>query len=187
MTFFKHFLTFLVLVLVLSLVLSFVSKDNQVYNESDFGNNIVQVIESDVAVNMSSECDPCNCAGIYQSYLNAYSNCIVFGGYYCTLAQQYWSAYQSCLHKEPECPNGFIYDGCNCYSGVHFPQGYVGFVWGNGFYVVQNCGISPANNCCPPGFTFDGANCHYFGLYFPAGYQGFVWNNAFYTTPGPCN
>lgn len=135
---------------------------------------------------LTTECDPCNCAGLYQNYLVLYNNCIVYGGSYCTQAQQALSSYYSCLGKEPTCPPGFEFDGCNCYSGVHFPSGYNGFVFGNGFYVQQNCSISTANNCCPSGFTFDGANCNYVGLYFPPGYTGFVYGNAFYTTPGPC-
>lgn len=78
------------------------------------------------------------------------------------------------------CPTGFTYDGANCYSGVHWPSGYQGFVWNGGFYVKRNCSISTANNCCPPNFVFDGANCHYPLLYVPEGYTGFVLGNSFY-------
>jgi len=91
--------------------------------------------------------------------------------------------YWACKAKKPSCPNGFVYDGANCYSRLHFPAGYSGFIWGNGFYTKQNCAKSRANNCCPPGYIFDGANCHFFGLYFPSGWEPFIWNNAFYLKP----
>jgi len=73
------------------------------------------------------------------------------------------------------CPNGYTYDGENCYSGVHFPSGYEGFIWNNTFYTSSN------GTTCPNGFTYDGANCHS-GLYFP-GWEGFIWNNTFYLVP----
>jgi len=123
---------------------------------------------------------------LYQQYLVLYSNCITYGGQACQLADDKYEEYLACLELVPQCPPGFEFDGCNCYSGVHFPEGYTGFVYNNGFYVEQNCNISTANDCCPKGFEFDGQNCHYNGLYFPDGYEGFVWNNAFYTKPGPC-
>ena len=80
------------------------------------------------------------------------------------------------------CPSGSKFDGANCYFGVHFPEGYEGFVYKNSFYTKQNCAISTANDCCPPGSIFDGANC-YFGVHFPYWYDGFVYNNSFYTQP----
>lgn len=73
------------------------------------------------------------------------------------------------------CPSGYTYDGNNCYSGVHFPSGYEGFIWNNTFYTSSN------GTTCPNGFTYDGANCHS-GLYFP-GWEGFIWNNTFYLVP----
>ena len=71
----------------------------------------------------------------------------------------------------PPCPGTFTYDGANCYSGLHIPNGYQGFIFGNSFYVKQRC--------CPPGYTFDGANC-YSGVHYPSGYNGFIYNNTFY-------
>lgn len=122
-----------------------------------------------------------NASVIYEGY------CRIFGGAsgYCTLALFYEVLYYSCLEDDPtvQCPYGFEFDGANCYSGVHFPSGYTGFVLGNGFYTQQNCSISTANDCCPPGFAFDGANCHYWELYFPSEYEGFVLNNTFYVKP----
>jgi len=143
------------------------------------------VADSQTNVN-SDECDPCNCADVYQQYLVLSANCVTNGGTACQEADEKYEKYLACLELVPQCPPGFIFDGCNCYSGVHFPDGYTGFVCNNGFYVKQNCEISTENDCYPEGFEFDGANCHYFGLYFPDGYVGFVWNNAFYTKPGPC-
>jgi hypothetical protein len=102
----------------------------------------------------------------------------------CNEAQVYNLLYLSCKNKIPTvCPGGFSYDGANCYSGLHFPSGYNGFVWGNGFYTQQNCNISTSNNCCPAGFGYDGANCHFWGLYFPSNYEAFIWNNTFYVKP----
>ena len=79
-----------------------------------------------------------------------------------------------------ECPPGFVFDGLNCYSGVHYPSGYKGFIYGRGFYTEQNCSISTDNECCPQGFTYDGANCHFFGKYFPSGATAFIYNRTFY-------
>lgn len=82
------------------------------------------------------------------------------------------------------CPEGFFFDGANCHSGLTFPNGFEGFIYGNGFYVQQNCDLIQTNDCCPDNFTYDGANC-YSGVHFPAnqGWDPFVWNNAFYVHP----
>ena len=109
---------------------------------------------------------------------------------YCNEARYYWDAYWACKNKKPICPSGFVFDGANCYSKIHIPQGYSGFIWGpNGdkwdrsFYVKPNCNISRANNCCPSGTTYDGANCRYYNVYVPAGWEPFIWNGAFYVKP----
>ena len=121
-----------------------------------------------------------DCSGLYSTYQVYSTYCQLGFPGYCSAAQNYYSQYIACLNSTIHCPNGFTYDGANCYSGVHFPSGYNGFIYGNGFYVQQNCGISTANNCCPNGFGYDGANCHYWGLYFPSSYEPFIYNNAFY-------
>jgi len=102
--------------------------------------------------------------------------------------------YEICQNLPPQCPEGFVYDGKNCYSGIHIPQGFRGFIWRNGFYVAPNCDkvgedgkpvlVEVDENCCPPGFGFDGKNCHYWGVYIPKEYDGgFIYNNAFYARP----
>ena len=126
--------------------------------------------------------DACDCRNSYDAYIQSSIQCRAYGNYYghCDRA---WSDYQfwvRCTQKTDHCPNGFSFDGANCYSAVHFPSGYNGFIWGSGFYTQQNCSISTSNNCCPPGFGYDGANCHYWGLYFPSDYEPFIYNNCFY-------
>ena len=124
----------------------------------------------------------CNCDNAYNSYITYYIQCQAYGNVWghCTAANNAWNLYVSCLAQTNHCPTGFIFDSANCYSGIHFPSGYNGFIWGNGFYTQRNCSISTANNCCPNGYGFDGANCHYWGVYFPSDYQPFIWNNTFY-------
>ena len=78
-----------------------------------------------------------------------------------------------------DCPPGYTYDGANCYSGVHYPSGYEGFIWSRNFYTKRNCSISTANNCCPSGYSFDGANC-YSGKWHPSGWDPFIWQRTFY-------
>lgn len=129
--------------------------------------------------------DPCGCVNLYDAYISYYVMCQAFGNVWghCTFASTYFSLYNNCLNKEIVCPPGFEFDGANCHSGIYFPQGYNGFILGNGFYTQQNCSISTANNCCPSNFGFDGANCHYWGLYFPSNYESFIYKNAFYVKP----
>jgi len=102
--------------------------------------------------------DPCNCYPIYAEYRNANMACLI-NGTRCDEVNYHWNRYQICTTQPPNCPSGFVYDGCNCHSEVYIPSGYQGFVWGNSLYVRQNCGISGSNNCCPTGYGFDGANC----------------------------
>jgi hypothetical protein len=127
----------------------------------------------------------CNCDAEWYAYNIEMNSCRYYGNQYgfCDRANIYLALWNNCKNKTPGCPGGFSYDGANCYSGVHFPSGYNGFVYGNGFYTQQNCNISTANDCCPPGFGYDGANCHYWGLYFPSNYEAFIWNNTFYLKP----
>ncbi len=152
---------------------------------------IIEKSETDISILEKGGCDPCGCSGIYIDYLNARSNCVIRGGYYCKIADAKYSQYINCLSSTPTCPSNYIFDGCNCYSQIHYPDGYEPFTFGNAFYVAQNCSISSNNNCCPPGFQFDGANCwsgHYFyqdGEF--ANIEGFGWGGAFFTTAGPCN
>ncbi len=126
--------------------------------------------------------DPCGCDNIYSAWVTYNLQCQAYGNYWghCTLAANTWSNYIACTNLTVTCPSGFTFDGANCYSGVHFPSGYNGFIYGNGFYTQQNCSISTANNCCPPGYGYDGANCHYWGLYFPSDYEPFIYNRTFY-------
>ncbi len=149
-----------------------------------------ELFTSDVFVEFSKKVNtglssrtPCNCENSYRTYVHYKLLCEVYGGSHCFKARLYYNAYLNCLEKEIHCPPGFVYDGANCYSGVHFPEGYEGFIWGNGFYTKQNCKISTENDCCPGGFGFDGANCHYWGLYFPSDYEPFIWHNTFYVKP----
>jgi hypothetical protein len=90
---------------------------------------------------------------------------------------------KACQNMTPTCPNGFVFDGANCWSKITFPSGYEGFVFGGGFYTKRNCKISTKNDCCPPGYLFDGANCHYYGTYFSDKYTPFIWNRTFYVKP----
>lgn len=151
-----------------------------------------EVFTSDVAIefynrgNTTIELrDACGCNNIYATYVTYSIQCQAYGNYWghCDWASYYYSQYIACLNQDIHCPAGFTYDGANCYSGVHFPSGYNGFIYGNGFYTQQNCSISTANNCCPGGFGYDGTNCHYWGLYFPSDYEPFIWNNTFYVKP----
>lgn len=134
------------------------------------------------AADEAGERDPCGCDNIWASYVTLSIQCQAYGDWWghCTAASNTYSQWVACTNQTITCPNGFTYDGANCYSGVHFPSGYNGFIWGNGFYTQRNCSISWANNCCPNGFGYDGANCHYWGLYFPSSYTPFIWNNTFY-------
>ncbi len=78
-----------------------------------------------------------------------------------------------------KCPPGFWFDGENCYSGIHYPDGWSPFVWeDNGFYLVSQ------NGTCPPGYWFNGAHCyHHSAKHFPNSYDPLVWNNTFYVKP----
>jgi hypothetical protein len=127
--------------------------------------------------------DVCDCSSTYNAYAQARLQCQAYQGMWghCQGTQDLLNLYESCIKKKNNCPNGFVFDGANCYSGVHFDsKKYKGFIWGNGFYTQRNCKVSTANNCCPPGFGFDGANCHYWGKYFPSDFEPFIWNNTFY-------
>jgi len=124
----------------------------------------------------------CDCTPSYNAYYSRWLQCQAYGNVWghCTAASTYYQLWQSCKSKTTTCPSGFIFDSQNCYSGITIPSGYNPFIWGNGFYVQQNCGISSANNCCPSGYGYDGANCHYWGVYFPSNYEPFIWGNSFY-------
>jgi hypothetical protein len=126
-----------------------------------------------------------DCSNLSSTANTYWIQCQVYGNVWghCDAYLYWYNQYLNCVNQQPICPSGFSYDGANCYSGVHFPPEYEGFVFGNGFYTTQNCSVSTANNCCPPGFGYDGANCHYWGLYFPPGYEAFIWNECFYVQP----
>lgn len=152
-------------------LLSFVQLSKEIFLKEEFLNQ-TEVLQKDA----------CNCSSIYATYSQYNLQCQAYGNYWghCDRAKEYYDLWQDCLDKNTVCPPGFTYDGANCYSAVHFPSGYQPFIYGNGFYTEQNCGISTANNCCPPGFGYDGANCHYWGLYFPSDYEPFIYGNSFY-------
>jgi len=139
----------------------------------------------------------CDCE-MYQDSIDKYAPlCKEFEDVYpfCDILESFELAYETCLELPPQCPDGFTFDGKNCYSGIHIPQGFRGFIWKNGgFYVKPNCDgvgedgkpvlVKVDENCCPPGFGFDGKNCHYWGVYIPKEYDGgFIYNNAFYARP----
>lgn len=133
----------------------------------------------------SRQAAPCNCSGLYNTYVNYSIQCQAYGNFWghCTAANNAYAAYLSCLNQVTTCPTGFSFDGANCYSGIVIPSGYNPFIYANGFYTQRNCSISTANNCCPPTFGYDGANCHYWGLYFPSDYEPFIYGNSFYVVP----
>lgn len=135
------------------------------------------------------ECDYCDCLRIYSSYLSAVVSCKINPSV-CDLVNQLWLEFDNCKSIPPVCPEGFKFDGCNCYSGVFVPEGYNPFIWGadetdiKQFYVKQNCRISEENNCCPPGYKFDGANCLKTGINIPPDYPGgFIYNGTYYAVP----
>jgi len=171
--------------ILLILIAAISCSKNEEVNDLSNDSNYATELNEGATVERSSGCpDPCNCDAILSLYVSAHKDCRAFGEPYCSQAEQLYEDYQECESKEVRCPPGFIFDSCNCHSQIYFPDGYTPFIWGNGFYVQQNCEISTANNCCPPGFTFDGANCHYFGTYFDSEiFTPFIWGNSFYTQP----
>lgn len=160
-------------------LLSTIQLCDQVYTSKE----AIQFYQAASGSNLRDICGCNDLFAIFQIYNNECQMNPYSGNPDCVAAIFYRDQYFSCLEKEPTCPYGFTFDGANCYSGIHFPAGYNGFVLGNGFYTQQNCSISTANDCCPPGFAFDGANCHYWELYFPSNYEAFILNNTFYVEP----
>ncbi len=122
----------------------------------------------------------CDCSGIYATWVNADIQCQYYSQVFpwlapaqCAYANSLYSSYLDCLNTNP-CPPGSVYDGANCYFGIHAPSGSNPFIWNGGFYWQAG----PGNSCCC-GSWYDGANCY-------AGHGGagaFVWNNSFYVTP----
>lgn len=164
------------------IILSSIQMNQEIISDIDIKNHIIKANKG-----LVMRGDVCGCDQIYKTYQLYYYYCSayrnLFGPAYCNNAAYYWNLYLECKSMKPTCPNGFIFDGANCYSGLHFPKGYEGFIWGQGFYTKPNCNISRNNNCCPSGYIYDGANCHFYGLYFPKGWEPFMWNNAFYLKP----
>ena len=163
-----------------NLILSYIELSEEVLTSEE----VVAYSTSMNEENISREA--CDCEGIWANYVDHILYCNVYGNAFnhCTKRDQLYLEYLACRRKQNHCPPGFTFDGANCYSGLHFPQGYNGFIWDNGFYTQPNCAISTNNNCCPPGYYFDGANCHYSGIYYPSSsYDAFIWNNTFYVVP----
>jgi len=107
-----------------------------------------KIYTSDIAINlyrtknsMMELMDACGCDDIYATYITYSIQCQAYGNVWghCDWASYYYSQYLACLDKEIHCPDGFTYDGANCFSGVRIPPGYTGFIWDNKFYVEPKC------------------------------------------------
>ena len=122
----------------------------------------------------------CDCTGAFEAFDIAQAICdrdrllfrwLAAGA--CNRANELRLDFQDCLLAEP-CPAGSVYDGANCYFGIHAPAGSNPFVYNGGLYWRPG----PGNSCCC-GSWFDGANCYVRN----GGPGAFVYNNAFYATP----
>lgn len=97
--------------------------------------------------------------------------------------------YENSFYLEKECddccPEGYTFDGGNCFSGKRFTEEYEAFVYRNKFYTKTkgDCEINSID-CCPFGTIYDNANCLWSEI--PYGYEGFVYDNGFYVVPD-CN